>query len=203
MATAKKPVPKKRKIPVSKSKEICNQHKGLLKNIEIPVVKKGAYKVPLSKLHPKELEKQIFETGLPQEILDAHMQSIAEEINTLRTGKPPKATLEIACRMFACLSQGFDVKESAALTGISHVVLCEYWCNIDNEYFDRNFTVMIARGIDVGMVWWTVQGKAAMWYKDFNSTLWMMNMGNRYGWTRKLEGKVIENRFEFTKREIT
>jgi len=69
-----------------------------------------------------------------------------------------------------------------------------------------NFLNALKRGETVRQVWWEEQGRRGIRDKDFNSTLWMMNMSNMFrasmdtlrgvGWTRdssKLEisGNVV------------
>jgi len=45
----------------------------------------------------------------------------------------------------------------------------------------------IKAGKDFGQGWWMNQGRTNIANKDFNSTLWYMNMKNRFGWRDKQE----------------
>lgn len=58
---------------------------------------------------------------------------------------------------------------------------------IDDE---KEFSETIKRAHDLCQVWWEKNGRVNLDTKEFNSTLWYMNMKNRFGWADKQEQKV-------------
>lgn len=48
---------------------------------------------------------------------------------------------------------------------------------------DQIFWETIKKGRTLAQSWWEEKGRKNIKDKDFNSTLWYMNMKNRYGWS--------------------
>ena len=67
--------------------------------------------------------------------------------------------------------------------------------NIANDTFDRLireeqlFMETIKRGRAYSRTWWEKNARENLKDKDFNATLWYMNMKNRFGWADKSEIK--------------
>lgn len=57
------------------------------------------------------------------------------------------------------------------------------------EWIDKNeeFSNAMKKGKDISEGWWCKKGRVNIDNKDFNSTLWYMNMKNRFGWSDKQE----------------
>jgi hypothetical protein len=82
------------------------------------------------------------------------------------------------------MAEGMALVEVAAAIGISYQSLI----NWQARYPD--FLDAINEGADLAKAWWMARGRLNIFNPNFNSTLWMMNMSNRYGWTRKVEGNM-------------
>jgi len=70
-----------------------------------------------------------------------------------------------------------------ALDGICH----ETWIRLIAEEYE--FSETVKRCGDKCRVWWEANGRCNLKDKDFNPTLWYMNMKNRFGWADKKEIK--------------
>lgn len=92
-----------------------------------------------------------------------------------------------------CLPVGWeDYCIDLASQGASDVELRDY-LDISNDLWYRflkeepRFSETINRCAQKCQVWWEKNGRLNLASKDFNSTLWYMNMKNRFGWKDKQE----------------
>lgn len=73
-----------------------------------------------------------------------------------------------------------DVEVRAAiykLRGSFSQTLWDRWMSEEEEFHE-----VIKKGRELAQAWWENNGRINLYNRDFNSTLWYMNMKNRYGW---------------------
>lgn len=84
-----------------------------------------------------------------------------------------------------CAAQGMSLTETAVAIGVKYKALLDW-----EDKYDE-FANTLKEGKDLCRAWWLNKGRVCLHREDFNATLWMMNMSNRFGWSRKVEGKQI------------
>jgi len=80
--------------------------------------------------------------------------------------------------------------EGASIVEVCHELkICKQtfynWCKEHDMFLDSK-----KRGVDFSEGWWCKQGRIQLENKEFNSTLFYMNMKNRFGWADKVESKT-------------
>ncbi len=79
------------------------------------------------------------------------------------------------------------MKEGASIKELS------YYLNVNRDTIYQwiekyaDFADTIKKGVDDAEAWWMIHGRTHIGDKEFNSTLWYMNMKNRFGWRDKTE----------------
>jgi hypothetical protein len=61
----------------------------------------------------------------------------------------------------------------------------QLWCKEHEE-----FSAAVKLGKQLSKSWWNEIGRNNLLNDRFNNTLYMMNMQNRWGWTRKLDASI-------------
>lgn len=84
------------------------------------------------------------------------------------------------------MGEGASKTEVAAELGISRETLSQ-WQNENGEYYIKDFSDAIKRGVQLSGAWWEKKGRVNLDSRTFNPTLWYMNMRNRFGWADKIE----------------
>jgi len=81
------------------------------------------------------------------------------------------------------MKEGCSITEACAVIGISRDTLYKW----KKKY--PLFSDAIKKGEELSLSWWLREGRKNLKDKDFNATLFYMNMKNRHGWADKTESK--------------
>lgn len=99
----------------------------------------------------------------------------------LPSGRPTDYNSEYCKSVSEWLREGYSIVEIAYELNVHRDTIYQ-WMKVHSEFSD-----IIKKGKDHSEAWWTLQGKNNIHNKEFNSTLWYMNMKNRHGWKDKSE----------------
>ena len=91
-------------------------------------------------------------------------------------GRPTKYSPEVNDICIKLMREGASIKEIAYELNVSRDTIYEW----QSKYAD--FSDTIKKCVDFSEGWWMKQGRLNIDTKEFNSTLWYMNMRNRFGW---------------------
>lgn len=103
-------------------------------------------------------------------------------------GRPPKYDPSMLPKIDKLMSKGASLTEVAVALDIA-VDTLHRWRNTDDPNYSIEFSDAIKKGIAKSKAWWESHGRSQLENKDFNATLWYMNMKNRFGWADKQEHK--------------
>ena len=98
-------------------------------------------------------------------------------------GRPTKYKPEMCETVIELMKEGASQYEVLATLGISEDTF--YRWKKENEEFSES----IKRGSQLSQAWWEKKGRISLDDRQFNSTLWYMNMKNRFKWADKQEVK--------------
>lgn len=100
-------------------------------------------------------------------------------------GRPTKYRPEYCQQLIEHMSNGFSYETFAATIGCSRAVIYD-WESQHPEFLDAK-----RAAFEKSQQWWEQQAALGLWQdKDgpqLNTTLWIFNMKNRFGWTDKRE----------------
>lgn len=144
-------------------------------------------------------------------------------IKKLIDGRPSKYFKDICYKVILLMAEGNSKNSTLVELGISEVTFWD-WTNeyvsadkgdrgaiqeIDstgktiykkpNTNFKPDFLKAVKIGEKLCLRWWETIGKDNLANKDFNNTMYMMQMQNRFGWSRRLDGNININE---THREV-
>ena len=90
------------------------------------------------------------------------------------------------------MAEGRSKEDASILMGISPTSFFRWIDKAEgNEDFKPELWDAIKIGEFLSRFWWSEIGRQNINNKDkFNHTLWMMNMQNRHGWTRRIDGNI-------------
>ena len=146
---------------------------------------------------------EMVERAADEEILGACLAALTEDDRATFAAKPPtrngkngKYRPAFHCRLvLLAMGQGAGISELPLDLGL--------WPTTVEEWRDKHpeFCGAVRLGSLLGRSWWERVGRRNLWNPEFNNVLYMMNMSNRYGWTRKVEGD-ISMRSEHTEKRV-
>lgn len=108
----------------------------------------------------------------------------------MTTGRPkitlddlPEGWRAKSLELYAVGASDVEIR-TECLGGICH----ETWERLIQE--EQDFSETVKRGRDLSRTWWESNGRVNLTNKDFSSTLWYMNMKNRFGWADKQQTEL-------------
>ena len=107
-------------------------------------------------------------------------QNTSRQISA-KMGRPTKYRPEMCQQVVELMREGASLCEVAVNIGITEDTL-HRWKKTNQE-----FSESIKIGLELSKAWWLSQGRVNLENKDFNATLFYMNMKNRHGWADKVE----------------
>lgn len=100
-----------------------------------------------------------------------------------KAGRPTKYKPEMCAQVVELMREGASLAEVSAEIGITRETLNQW------RHSNEKFSDAVKNGIELSRAWWERKGRVNLENKDFNATLWYMNMKNRHGWADKVEKK--------------
>lgn len=97
--------------------------------------------------------------------------------------RPTKYKKEYCDKVVKMMRKGMSIEEVCYELEIAKQTFYN-WCDTHPEFMDAK-----KRGVDFSCGWWKKQGRENLKEKEFNATLFYMNMKNRFGWADKQETK--------------
>lgn len=114
-------------------------------------------------------------------------------------GRPTKYIPSMCKVAIDLMSEGASLAEVAAEIDVCEDTIQE-WKRKSGDYFIEEFSEAIKQGIRKSKAWWEKHGRKNLDNKEFNSTLWYMNMKNRFKWA---DNQNIEQKVEIDDRSLT
>jgi hypothetical protein len=70
------------------------------------------------------------------------------------------------------------------------------WDTLYKDVLESDFQELVDFGRAMSHAWWESQGRINLKTKGFNTSLWTINMKNRFGWSEKTEQSLTQIDFE-------
>ena len=111
--------------------------------------------------------------------------------------RPSKYKLDIPQKVIEYMRDGMSIEEVCYELGICKQTFYN-WCEKHEELLDAK-----KKGVDFAQGWWMKQGRESLRDKEFNATLFYMNMKNRFNWTdRQSTDSKVSGELVITRRVI-
>ena len=111
-----------------------------------------------------------------------------------KNGRPSKYKKTFCKVAIDLMKDGASRIEVCAAIDISYLTFYE-WVTPESRYYIKQFSDAIKKGELLSQAWWEKKGRTKLEERDFNSTLWFMNVKNRFRksplpWSDKTEVDV-------------
>lgn len=164
--------------------------------------------------------KEVFKGTISRELILQQMGLMPKPlpkrtIQKIKSGRPTKYSPELCEKLIDIMAQGKSKTTAITELGISVKTFwdwtTEYIEDVDeegklykrsNNNFQPNFLKALKIAEQLNLSWWEEMGRMNINNKDFNSTLYMMQMQNRHGWSRRIDGKIDINETHTERQEI-
>lgn len=94
-------------------------------------------------------------------------------------GRPTKYDPKKNQAVIDLMSEGASIVEVAGLLDVVRSTIYD-WIDPKSDQFIPEFSDTIKKGLNASQIWWEAQARKNLENKDFNATLWYMNMKNRF-----------------------
>lgn len=164
-------------------------------------VKKKSIPAAKGAVATKKQKKDVSRQKLLQEADLLPKQVTQVELKKLN--KATKYRPEMCIKLVELMAQGKSKEVAAIELGINKSTLYD-WINEGtpedpNPRYKEDFCEALEIGELFCQRWWEEVGRLNLHNKDFNATLYMMNMQNRFKWSRRIDGKIdvdVEHKHE-------
>lgn len=140
----------------------------------------------------------------PPQMLESIMQDYGI---TQREGRPASYKPEFCQQLITTMARGLGVEQAFLFLGVCTATAYN-WCKeftqkkiikengevevtmVPNPNYHEEFLNAVKIGRKLSQNWWLEIARLNLDNKNFNNVLWMMNMGNRFGWKQRIDAKV-------------
>jgi hypothetical protein len=84
------------------------------------------------------------------------------------------------------MAEGYSFESFAKVAGVMEITLYR-WTQPDGDWFKPDFYEAKQRAFAENRYFWESKGISGLTTKEFNATIWVFNMKNRFGWRDKQE----------------
>ncbi len=120
-------------------------------------------------------------TPAPKKKYNYKIKPYPDHSNLKLTGRPSHYKPEYCDEVVPLLAEGASIEEVGAHLKCGYTTVYQ-WMEMYPEFREA-----IKTGRELSKGWWIGQGRTQLHSHSFNSTLWYMNMKNRWGWSDKTE----------------
>lgn len=119
-----------------------------------------------------------------------------EEKHKRERGRPIEYYPGLCEEVVPLLEKGMSIEELGLDLKVGYSTIYTWM----EKYPD--FLEAIKKGRELSKGWWMKRGRRDLCNKDFNSTLWYMNMRNRFGWGNKQDHENNATKHEDALKEL-